>query len=510
MQHGLWAQQPPPNVLVILVDDMGFSDIGCYGGEIPTPEIDALARDGVRFSQFYNTGRCCPTRASLLTGRYPHQVGVGHMVNDRGQPGFRGHLDPTYPTIADTMSQAGYFTAVAGKWHVGHQERAWWPLQRGFDRFYGVPQGGGFYYKAKRGRDVVSNNDVLYSVDQQPPDDWYSTDAWTLASIRFIDECLQSGKPFFLYLAHNAPHFPLQAPERDIARFRGKFRAGWDKLREERYARQLKLGLIREEWPLSPRPDQIQAWDTLTEKQKTQYDDMMAIYAAVMSRLDRSIGILVDALRERDMLHNTMILFLSDNGGCAEGGNYGKYVGDHPGDADSNVFCGKAWATLQNTPFRLYKHFNHEGGVSTPLIVHWPAGVAADQRGKWYQEPGHVIDIMPTCLDAAKAPATLRQGLSGTSLLPAVRGESLRRDKPLFWEHEGNRAVRDGDWKLVAQGPRGPWELYNLVADRTELNDLADRYPERVHEMRLLWEQWAQANQVLPWIWKPPYSEESR
>ncbi|RME22698.1 MAG: arylsulfatase, partial [Candidatus Zixiibacteriota bacterium] len=245
----LQAEVPArPNIVVILVDDMGFSDIGCYGSEIPTPNIDQLAANGLKFTQFYNTGRCCPTRATVLTGLYAHQAGVGHMTGDYGVPGYRGFLNEHCVTLGDVASSAGYLTAVAGKWHVGHRDRSMWPLGRGFDRFYGVPEGGGFYFQVKAGRRVVLNDQVVADVDHPLPDGWYSTDAWTDAGLQFIDEALAAKKPFLLYLAHNAPHFPLQATAEDIARFRGKYRRGWDELSEERYRRQVKLGLIDPNW----------------------------------------------------------------------------------------------------------------------------------------------------------------------------------------------------------------------------------------------------------------------
>ena len=497
------AEPAKPNLVVILADDMGFSDIGCYGGEIATPHLDGLAANGLRFSQFYNTGRCCPTRASLLTGLYPHQAGVGHMTADSGVPGYRGFLSDRCVTIAEVLRPAGYFTAMAGKWHVGDRERAWLPLQRGFDRFYGVPEGGGFYFKVKKGRTVLDGNDVLYSAERQTPDGWYSTDAWTEQGIRFIDEALAAKKPFFLYLAHNAPHFPLQAPPEDIARWRGKFREGWDVLRERRYRRQVELGVIDRAWPLSPRPEGVKAWDALSEAERDRFDRIMAVYAAVMERMDRSVGRLVAALKERGALDNTLLLFLSDNGGNAESGPNGKTGGPgEPGSADSDVFCGQSWATLENTPFRRYKHYNHEGGIATPLIAHWPARIA--DRGAWRRQPGHLVDIMATCVDVAGAayPAE-RDGrpvlpMEGRSLAPAFDGRPIEREA-LYWEHEGNAAVRAGDWKIVRLGRKGAWELYDLKADRTELNDLAAKEPGRVRELSALWDAWAARCHVVPY-----------
>lgn len=492
-----------PNIIIILVDDMGWSDISCYGSEIPTPNLDKLAGNGLRFTQFYNTGRCCPTRASLLTGLYSHQSGIGHMVDDNGVPGYRGFLNDRCVTIAEALRPAGYFTAMAGKWHVGDREQSMWPLQRGFDRFYGVPEGGGFYFKIKKNRRVLMGNEVLYSGEKPTPAGWYSTDAWTEFGIKFIDESLAAKKPFFLYLAHNAPHFPLEAPPEDIVRWRGKYRQGWDVLREQRYRRQIELGVIDKSWPLSPRPDGVKAWEGLSEEQKDRFDHIMAIYAAVMERMDRSVGVLVKALTERNALDNTLILFLSDNGGNAESGPDGRTGGPGPwGSAESDVFCGQSWATLENTPFRRYKHYNHEGGISTPLIAHWPAGIAA--KGELRTQPGHLIDLMATCVDVggAKYPAEVNgkaiQPMEGRSLRPAFENKPIEREA-LFWEHEGNAAVRVGDWKLVRAGRNGEWELYDLAKDRTEIKNLATQEPERVKELAAKWDAWAERAQVKPY-----------
>jgi arylsulfatase len=491
-----------PNIIIVLVDDMGFSDLGCYGGEIPTPNIDALAAGGLRFTQFYNTGRCCPTRASLLTGLYSHQAGIGHMTDDKGVPGYRGFLNDRCVTIAEVLRPAGYFTAHTGKWHVGHGDDARLPLQRGFDRFYGVPEGGGFYFKPKAGRTVRLGNEIVHGPGQPAPDGWYSTDAWTDYGLRFIDEARAAGKPFFLYLAHNAPHFPLQAAPQDIAKFRGKYKAGWDALRTQRHARQKELGVVAPSWPLTPRDATIEAWDTLTAAEQDTLDLRMAIYAAVMHRLDRAIGTLVAGLKERGVLDNTLLFFLSDNGASDEGGLHGKSGAGEPGSAESDVFLGRAWANASDTPFRLYKKNSHEGGIATPLIAHWPAGIAA--RGEWRAQTGHVIDLMATCVEVAgaKYPAEHNgksiQPMEGRNLLPAFAGQPLERSSPLFWEHEGHRAIRIGDWKLVSKHP-GPWELYDMAADRTEMHDLAAQQPERVKEMAAQWDVWAKRVGVRPW-----------
>ncbi len=497
---GAAAAPPRPNILVILVDDMGFSDISCYGSEIPTPHLDKLATNGLRFTQFYNTGRCCPTRASILTGLYPHQAGVGHMTDDSGVPGYGGRLNDHCVTIAEVLDDAGYFTAMSGKWHVG-QSYGVVPWKRGFQRSFNSPAGG-FYYPNGKKDGLFLNGKVLADDAPELPKNWYTTDLYTDYGMKFIDEALAAKKPFFLYLALNAPHFPLQAPADEIAHFRGKYMIGWDKLREQRNARQKELGVVDTSWLLSPRPDRVQAWDALTAPEKDRFDNIMAIYAACVAHIDTAVGRLVAGLEQRGVLDNTLILFLSDNGGNAESGPKGRLEGASPGAVGSTVFCGQSWATLENTPFRRYKHFNHEGGIATPLIVHWPAGVTA--HGELRQQPGHLIDVMATCVDlaGAKYPAKFHGHdilpMEGRSLVPAFTDQPIQRDA-LFWEHEGNAAVRVGDWKLVRMGRKGPWELYDLKTDRTELHDLSATETNRAAELAAKWDAWAIRANVKPY-----------
>jgi len=503
-----------PNIVVLLVDDMGYSDIGCYGGEIHTPNLDQLAQGGVRFTQFHNTARCCPTRASLLTGLYPHQAGVGHMTEERGDPeghvlpGYSGRLNDHCLTIAEALKRAGYFTAMTGKWHVG-QNHGVTPWGRGFDRSLSSAAGGFYFPEAPRA-EVFYNGKNLGRTNAPLPSHWYSTDLWTEYGLKFVDEARAAGKPFFLYVAYNAPHFPLQAPDEDIARWRGQYKVGWDKLREARYQRQLGLGLIDQAWPLSPRLPAVPAWDSLTPEQQDRYDHIMAIYAAVVEHMDRAVGALIDGLRQRGELDNTLVLFLSDNGGNAESGVPGRLDGAHPGDAHSEVFVGQCWATLNNTPFVRYKHYTDEGGIATPLIVHWPNGIPRARNGKLEPQPGHVIDIMPTCLDVAGAeypPAFNGKPLTplqGVSLRPAFAGQPLARPQPIFWEHEGNRAILDGQWKLVALSDQ-PWRLYDVIKDRTEQRDLAAAEPERARALAAKWDAYAARANVLPLGgWKAP------
>jgi arylsulfatase len=489
-----------PNIVVILVDDMGFSDIGCYGSEIPTPNLDKIAADGLRFTQFYNTGRCCPTRASLLTGLYPHEAGVGHMTEDRGEDGYRGDLNDRCVTVAEVLRSAGYRTAMTGKWHVtkyvspaDDAQKYNWPRQRGFDHYFGIIQGGADYFQPNP---LTRENEHV-----QPGGGFYTTDAFVDNAIRFVDQG-DAKKPFFQYIALNAPHFPLMAPRDEIAKFRGKYKIGWDRLREQRYARQCELGIVDKAWALSPRPPAVDAWVHLTSAEQDRFDHIMAIYAAVVAHMDRSVGRFVDALRERKLLDNTLIFFLSDNGANAESGPKGRLEGKEPGGTQSVVFEGQSWATLSNTPLRRYKHFNHEGGIATPLIVHWPAQIRTP--GALRKQPGHLVDIMATCVDVsgAKYPEQFNGKpilpLEGRSLLPALDNRPIERDA-IYWEHEGNAAIRVADWKLVRLGRQGPWELYDLKADRTELHDLAATEPQRVQDLAARWDAWAERTHVKPY-----------
>lgn len=504
------ATPPKPNIIVILADDMGYSDLGCYGSEIPTPNLDALAKDGLRFTQFYNTSRCCPSRAAILTGLYSHEAGVGRMIENSGLPGYQGHLNDTCVTMAEVLRPAGYFTAMAGKWHVGGDHFAVTPWNRGFEHGL-VSVRGGFYYADKNADEKQNGTNGALWLDgkniandsPELPAHWYTTDLYTHYGLKYIDEAVAAKKPFFLYLAFNAPHYPLQAPAADIAKFRhGIYTNGWDKLRVARYERQLAMGLIDPAWKLSPRPDEVKAWDNLAVERQDHFEQMMSIYAACVWHLDKEVGELVASLKQRGLLDNTLILFLSDNGGNAEGGPAGTMNGTDPGGPDSMVKCGESWATLENTPFRLYKHFEHEGGISSPLIVHWPAGITA--KNELRNNPSHIVDIMATVADVAGAtyPKTFNGQailpLEGHSLKPAFANEPVTARDALFWEHEGNAAVREGDWKLVRRDADGAWELYNLKIDRTELHDLAAAQPEQAKELLAKWNAWAKRTHVLP------------
>ena len=488
-----------PNIVLIMADDMGFSDLGCYGGEIHTPHLDRLAAGGLRFTRFYNSARCCPTRAALLTGLYSHQCGVGHMSQDWNHPAYRGRLNERCVTIAEALRSAGYRTIIAGKWHVG-EALGEWPLDRGFDRFYGTPQGGGHYFRMLPKRQLVLDADVIESGEG-----WFSTDAFADRAIEFIRESVGMKKPFFCYLAFFAPHYPLQARSEDIEPYLGGYRKGWAEARRARVRRQIEMGIVPPSTQLSPPQPSLPEWDTVRKQE--EMDRRMAVYAAQVSNMDRRIGRLVEALEEVGQLENTLILFLSDNGADAAGGPLGFTRKDRgnvhavTGTPDSYASYGMAWANLSNTPFRNYKGEIHEGGIVSPLIVHWPARI--ERGGTLCRQVGHVIDLMPTCLDAAGATYPQeREGkptvpLEGISLLSAFEGQAPR-PRTLCWEHMGNRGVRQGSWKLVALSG-SPWELYDLDADPTETEDLAAVAPDCAGQLAQLYDQWAKRCGVLPW-----------
>ncbi|MBN1492067.1 MAG: arylsulfatase [Phycisphaerae bacterium] len=491
------SESPRPNIVLIMADDMGFSDLGCYGSEIATPNLDRLAGQGLRFTQFYNTARCCPTRAALLTGLYSHQAGVGHMVRDAKRPGYRGFLNDRCVTIAEVMGAAGYRTWISGKWHVG-EKRPHWPVDRGFERCYSLISGGSNYFRLDPERTMARNADSFVPADD---DKYYLTDAFTEAALTFISEHRDKPEPFFLYLAYTAPHWPLHAWPEDIARYQGKYMEGWDALRKARHDRMIQMGLVDERWPLTPRDERVPAWDDVKPADRAAWDRKMAVYAAQIDRMDQGIGRVLAKLDEIGVSDNTLVLFLSDNGGCAEIIDRGK-PGVPPGPKESFLSYGIGWANASNTPFRLYKHWVHEGGISTPLIVRWPSTIR--KGGAMTREPGHVTDIMATCVEVAGAEyPTTRNGqpitpLEGRSLVPVFRGGTRSSDAFIFWEHEGNCAVRQGRWKLVARHGE-PWELYDIEADRTEMHDLATEHPDRVEALRAAHEAWAKRANVEPW-----------
>lgn len=507
---GTGRAQDRPNVLLIMADDMGYSDLGSFGGEIETPHLNRLAAQGLRFTDFYNTGRCCPSRASLLTGLYPHQVSLGWMTAaDLGRPGYGGELSPASATLAEVLSASGYGTYMAGKWHLTRYDheapespKDSWPRQRGFDRFYGSLRGGSYYAPET----LVKDNDRITA----PARNYHYTDAISQRAGSFLEAHMESSpnKPFFCYLAYTAPHWPLHAAEEDvITKYREVYAAGWDVLRRERFNRMHHMRLLEPRWSLPQRPDSVPAWESLSEAQREELAHRMAIYAAQIERMDHGIGQIVQLLEEKDQLDNTLIVFVADNGASAEGGPFGfeRLEGGELGKASSFASYGKGWATLSNTPFREYKHWVHEGGIATPCIVHWPDQIF--DRGRVRTTPAHFIDLMPTVIEVAQAAYPESRGdqvippMEGRSLLDTIKGMSSAR-RPIFWEHEGNRALRQGPWKLVAKHDR-PWELYHLDDDRTETNDVAGEYPSVTRELSGLWQTHAKRTQVLPLDGRP-------
>ena len=501
------ASTTRPNIVIIMVDDMGFSDIGCYGGEIDTPNIDSLASSGLRFKQFYNTGRCCPTRASLMTGLHPHQAGIGHMTETPPAPSplqnepYQGYLNDHCVTIAQVLSKAGYHTLMTGKWHLGFHRKETLPLQRGFDKYFGIISGASDYFNPTAPRGLTYMNEAF-----EAPDGFYVTDDFTDCACRFIEQSIEAeDKPFFLYLAYNAPHWPLEAKTEDLKKYEGKYKVGWYEISRRRLARQRAMGLIDPAW--TPAPHEGPDWNSLSEQQRHIQDLRMAAYAACIDSVDQNIGKLVGKLKSLNKYENTIIFFLSDNGACQEGGTLGsgneKSVRNPMSTkGTAGPRCGRVWANVSNTPFRLYKHFVHEGGMATPLVVHWPAGIPREKCGSFVQPFGYLPDFMPTCLELAGAeyPTQWRgrsvHPMAGKSLVPLIKGGNRPvHTEPVFWEHEGNRAMRDGKWKLVWAGD-GPWELIDMEADRTEMNNLFESMPHRAAEMQRTWESWARRTGV--------------
>jgi arylsulfatase A-like enzyme len=555
----LHAAANKPNILIILADDLGWSDLGCYGGEIRTPNLDSLAAGGLRFTQFYTSTRCCPSRASLLTGLYPHQAGIGLMTSDQAAkypgagdkgeafPGYRGALNANCVTIAQVLKPTGYRTAAAGKWHVGNSEP---PTKRGFDDFYGFVGGYGVDSWEPRMMKRLPEGRPQRSYQ---PGEFFATDAITDHALDFLADMRKSGAPWLLYVGYQAPHFPVQSKREDMTGYPEIYARGWDKIREQRLTKQKKIGLLPESTALTPRSKITHpvasrrlgswtddgnnpAWDSLPADRRADLAQRMAVFAGMVTGMDRNIGRLIADLRASGQLDNTLILFLSDNGACAEwepfgfemlptpnpvpgtGINQGTqalpnklYRGDElatMGQAGSFPSYGSGWANACNTPWRLYKHYGHEGGIGTPLIAHWPAAVGKEKdNGRFVREPAHLIDLMATCVDitGAKYPAEWigkkilpMEGVSLRPLLAASAGNPASLPPRLLaWEHEGNRAIREGQWKLVSLAT-APWELYDMESDRVEMNDLAASQPERVKDMSAKWEVWAKRTNVLP------------
>lgn len=558
------AVKSKPNILILLADDLGYSDIGCFGSEIRTPNLDKLATGGLRFTEFYSCARCCPSRASLLTGQYPHAAGVGLMTSDKeakfpgagdqGEkfPGYRGALNEHCVTLGQVAQSAGYRTAALGKWHVGDRII---PTEHGFDDFYGFVSG----YAV----DSWDPRMMIRLPQGKPqrtykPGEYFATDAITDHAIDFLGDMEKSGKPWLMYVAYQAGHFPIASKAEDMAGYPEIYKQGWDKIREKRLAKQKQIGLLPPETPLTPRsriphpaaakrigsntPDENNpAWDSLPDDRRADLAQRMAVYAGMITGMDRNIGRIIDELQKSGQLDNTLIIFMSDNGACAEwepfgfemqpfkdpqpgrGINQGTqalpnriYKGDElakMGQPGSFPSYGSGWANACNTPWRLYKHYNHEGGIAGPTIVHWPATIRAkgpaSHAGGFVARPSHLMDVMATLVDISGATypketkGTTILPLEGESLLPDLQGQPRTGDKAgdrtLFFEHEGNAAVRAGDWKLVRVGRDGPWELYDLKTDRVEMNNLAAKNREKAKELAEKWEAWALRTHVKPY-----------
>lgn len=500
-----------PNIVIVLADDLGYSDLGCFGGEIRTPNLDRLASEGVRMTNFHNSPRCSPSRASLLTGLHPHQTGIGILTNDDSPAGYRGTLNDRCVVIAEILAESGYETAVRGKWHLSSDmvnPNPAWPTERGFGSFWGTLTGCGSYYNPG----TLTRDEESAQMEADDPDFFY-TDRIAEEAIDFLNAS-DPAQPFFLYLPFTTPHWPLHARPETIASYDGVYDDGWDAVRGRRWDRQRKLGIVDESVELSPRFPGISPWEE--EPEKEWQARRMQAYAAQVEEMDTAVGNVMSVLEYQERLDDTIFIFLSDNGASDESlplvelerfrqrkeivrtrtkdgrsvqiGNDPSFF---PGAEDTFQSYGPAWANVSNTPFRLYKVWTHEGGISTPLLVRWPNGGLA--AGTTVDSPHQLIDVVPTLLDATGLdyPAR-RRGVSvhplpGVTMLDEWRGAS-GDERTLWWEHTGNGALREGRWKLVRQWG-WPWELYDVDTDRSETIDLASEHPDIVAELAARWEQ---------------------
>ena len=505
------AKDTRPNIIVILADDMGYADLGCFGSEIQTPNLDRLADNGMRMTKFYNAARCCPSRASILTGKYPHLAGVGAMNEDFGRPGYEGTIRADAPTIAQLLQPEGYNTYHVGKWHVGSQEKDW-PKQKGFQKDFTFVNGASSYYNLKpfsKRHDSLYLKLTLNGELYRPGQGFYMTDAFSDYAVKFIKE--DDDKPFFMYLAYTAPHWPLHALPEDIAKYKGKYAMGWDSLRVQRYESMKAMGVITADTPLSARAEDLPPWEDIPEAERDRYETLMALYAAVIDRMDQGIGRVIKVLEEKEELDNTLIVFVSDNGGSPEQMPNVVYPTDGElGSERSFPTYGAHWANVSNTPFRYYKGWVQEGGIATPFIAHWPKQIAKGELNDTYL--GHIMDILPTSLDIAGVayPEELEgkpvPAYTGKSLLPAFKGEDLYGHEALFWEHEGVRAMREGDWKLVSNkylvdetgwNSQIEWQLFNIKADPSETNNVIGQQAALAEKMIAKYETWAAASWVI-------------
>ncbi len=496
-----------PNIIVIMADDMGFSDLGAYGSEIQTPHLDWLAKNGMKFNKFYNNARCCPSRASLMTGLYPHQAGIGQMDIDLKIPAYQGYLNHQSVTIAEVLKDAGYNTYMSGKWHIGNA-RGQWPVDRGFNRSFSLINGVSNYFGTKA---YGSWYESTFAIDSQRiypgGENYYLTDAINQYASNFIKENTKTRKPFFLYVAHAAPHWPLHALQEDIKKYETTYLKGWDTLRLARYHKMIKQRIISSKTKLPERDADIPAWESVNETEKKDWAHRMAVYAAMIDRMDKGIGEIIKTLKQENQLENTYIFFLSDNGACAEDRvlldrifkiNTSKYAA---GDSLSWQSYEKPWANLSNTPFRLYKSYLEEGGITSPFIAYHPKTIKANTLSPYN---GHIMDIMPTLVELANAqyPKTYKNNqilaLEGTSLIPVLFQKKDKYERYIFWEHEGNKAVRYKNWKLVKQNTK-EWQLFNLKKDPTELTDVRLEHPKVATLLMQEHQKWEQRAGVLEW-----------
>jgi arylsulfatase len=495
---------PRPNFVVILADDLGYSDVSCYGSEIQTPNIDRLAAHGVRFRQFYNNGRCCPSRASLMTGLYPHQVGVGAMIDGyakwirdaANRPSYDDHLSADAPTIAELLRAAGYRTLMCGKWHLGDRPEEW-PVRRGFDRSFALIPGAMNYWGGESDgpRAAMALDDKPFT---PPHDGFFATDAFTDHAVEFLAKSREHDKPFFLYLAYNAPHWPLHAPRADIKKHRGKYDAPWQRVREARFKRMVDVGVIDQSVDMAPMDrGHVKTWGKLANAEKQEWARRMEIFAAQVTRMDDNIGRVLAEIDRLGATDNTLVMVLSDNGGAPEDPHRGR-PGAELGSRDSFWGYARPWATVSCTPWRGHKVTAYEGGVSGPAVVRWPAGIPTEEQGTFVDGPAHLIDVAPTFLELAGAAETPH--FEGRSIASMIKGRSAPDDRTLFWEHEGNRAVHRGRWKLVElAGSTSGWELYDLAADRSEQHNLAGERTDLVAELAAEHDRWADRCGVVPW-----------
>ncbi len=500
-----------PNVILIMCDDMGYSDIGCYGGEVDTPNLNRMANEGMRFTQFYNNAKCTTTRASILTGLYPRF-------------GKQGHLREDMVTLGEAMKLAGYQTALSGKWHlmkttgassnklpgewINRFDKSTHPFYRGFDSYYGLLDGCcNFFdptrpdpsYKGGRIRRFAADDKAVTEF----PANYYTTDAFTDHTIQMIRMHRDDESPFFVHLCYTCPHYPIHAKPEDIAKYVGKFKMGWEQMRKDRWKRQQAMGLAAENWDITSRDSRSYSW----EKADQEFEDLrMATYAAMIDNMDQNIGRILAALKETGQDKNTLLLFLSDNGGCAEEPGGRDPEKRNPGPVDDYVAVGPAWGWAQNSPFKRYKQWLHEGGISTPMIAWWPGEI---EGGAINRHPAHIIDLLPTFLDIADTeyPTTYHGHeilpVEGKTILPLLKGEVPEPREQLAWYWSRNRALRQGDWKLVWDSKIGQWELYNLQVDRCETNDLASKQPARVEQMANAWFEWAAKVELKESVYSP-------